>query len=98
MALCADVVAAEIKGVTFDLGSFVVEGEYATQAVTVTNATKRKLKYVEIECGFFSGRSIVTSASAFVENFDPGEQGFGEVLADDASESTSAKCRVVSAE
>lgn len=98
MAICTGSFAKNVKNATLELGNFSVDGEFATQVVSVTNTGKKSLERVEIECTYSGSGEIVASATDIIENIDPGESGSVEVLADNANDAEDAKCRIVSAE
>jgi hypothetical protein len=90
--------AKTYKNIDLKLGSFVIDGEFATQVVSVTNHTGKPLKRVQIECTYYGNTELIASSSNFVESLDNDETGSANVLADKARGSGGAKCRIVSAE
>jgi hypothetical protein len=85
--------AAMAADIDLTEGQLTHAGNYATRVVAAKNNTG-PIDTLKIECGFFSGSTLLAAGMGFAENVGAGQTVYVDVLGRDAAGSDRTECRV----
>ena len=81
------------------VGEISIAGSYASVPVAFTNNADGEIGTAVVSCGFLREDGFPTAQGlASMENVAPGDTAYAEVVGSNASDATSADCRIVEAQ